>query len=209
MHSSVVFGFRLPREWREPTKKAPARDTRRTLLPVRYLAISRLTSLAAMDTLGAALRAVVSHSCGFCAASSRPPKPKARPAATRSSLCNAILRELSETPSGSVAQKMQTIIYRMGEVPDQPLIIDEADFIIRRGRMVMVTYLWDKTHRDYQHSNDGRGDAMKRGPRPGARPLRRLSRPAKLTSVVSWTATMRRRRAVLAVRSTSGARMSP
>jgi DNA transposition AAA+ family ATPase len=64
---------------------------------------------------------------------------------TRSSLCNAILHELSETPSGSVAQKMQTIIYRMGEVPDRPLIIDEADFIIRRGMVDMVREIHDKS----------------------------------------------------------------
>jgi DNA transposition AAA+ family ATPase len=64
---------------------------------------------------------------------------------TRSTLCDAILHELSETPSGPIAQKMQTIIYRMGETPDRPLIIDEADFIIRRGMVDMIREIHDKS----------------------------------------------------------------
>jgi DNA transposition AAA+ family ATPase len=64
---------------------------------------------------------------------------------TRSSLCDAILHELSETPYGSVASKVQTIIYRLGEMPDRPLIIDEADFIIRRGMVDMIREIHDKS----------------------------------------------------------------
>jgi DNA transposition AAA+ family ATPase len=64
---------------------------------------------------------------------------------TRSTLCDAILHELSEPPSGPVASKVQTIIYRMGETPERPLIIDEADFIIRRGMVDMIREIHDKS----------------------------------------------------------------
>jgi DNA transposition AAA+ family ATPase len=64
---------------------------------------------------------------------------------TRSSLCDAILHELSETASGRIAHKMQIIIDRMGETPDRPLIIDEADFIIRRGMVDMIREIHDKS----------------------------------------------------------------
>jgi DNA transposition AAA+ family ATPase len=63
----------------------------------------------------------------------------------RSSLCDAILHELSERSSGPIARKMQVIIDRMGEMPERPLIIDEADFIIRRGMVDMIREIHDKS----------------------------------------------------------------
>lgn len=50
--------------------------------------------------------------------------------------CEALLQELGEPrPRGTVAALMDSIIYRLGDAPDRPLIIDEADKLVD-GKMI-------------------------------------------------------------------------
>jgi DNA transposition AAA+ family ATPase len=64
---------------------------------------------------------------------------------TRRTLCDAVLKELGETPHGSVTDKVEAIVYRLGEDAERPLIIDEADFLIRRSMVDVIREIHDKS----------------------------------------------------------------
>lgn len=64
---------------------------------------------------------------------------------TRRTLTDAILKELGEPGQGTVADRIETIVYRLGADPDRPLIVDEADFLIKRGMVDLVREVHDKS----------------------------------------------------------------
>lgn len=64
---------------------------------------------------------------------------------TRRTLTDAILKELGEPGQGTVADRVEAIIYRLGQDCERPLIIDEADFIIKRGLVDLIREIHDKS----------------------------------------------------------------
>lgn len=66
---------------------------------------------------------------------------------TRKTLCLAILRELglSSVAQGSLPDLVSAIVDRLAEERDRPLIIDEADFLAKKGMVDLVREIHDKS----------------------------------------------------------------
>lgn len=66
---------------------------------------------------------------------------------TRKTLCQAILRELGLGGSvqGSLPDLVSAIVDRLAEERDRPLIIDEADHIVKKGMVDLVREIHDKS----------------------------------------------------------------
>lgn len=66
---------------------------------------------------------------------------------TRKTLCTAILRELGLGGGGqtSLPDLVSSIVDRLAEERDRPLIIDEADFLVRKGMIDLVREIHDKS----------------------------------------------------------------
>ncbi|ADZ72428.1 AAA family ATPase [Polymorphum gilvum] len=60
--------------------------------------------------------------------------------------CEALLQELGQPrPRGTVAALMDDIIYRLGDAPHRPLIIDEADKLVDGGMIEFVRDIHETT----------------------------------------------------------------
>lgn len=64
---------------------------------------------------------------------------------TRRTLADAVIRELGLTGRGSVGDRVSMIIDRLQEDASRPLIIDEADFIVKKGMVDLVREIHDKS----------------------------------------------------------------
>lgn len=65
---------------------------------------------------------------------------------SRKTFCQILLMELgTPRPKGTVADLMAQILSIMGEDPDRPLIIDEADKIVDKGAIELVRHIQDVT----------------------------------------------------------------
>lgn len=66
---------------------------------------------------------------------------------TRKTLCHAILRELGlgGAVQGSLPDLVSSIVDRLAEERDRPLIIDEADHIVKKGMVDLVREIHDKS----------------------------------------------------------------
>lgn len=66
---------------------------------------------------------------------------------TRKTLCEKVLIELGlgGSAKGSVASLMAQIVDRLAETGDRPLIIDEADFLVKKGMIDIVRAFHDKS----------------------------------------------------------------
>jgi len=63
---------------------------------------------------------------------------------TRKKFCQALLTELGGNPRGSVADLVEQIIERLSLV-QRPVIIDEADHVVKRGYIDLIREIHDKT----------------------------------------------------------------
>ncbi|MEQ1713989.1 MAG: ATP-binding protein, partial [Hyphomicrobium sp.] len=67
---------------------------------------------------------------------------------TRKTLCQSILRELglaSMMGQGALPDLVSAIVDRLAEERDRPLIIDEADFLVKKGMIDLVREIHDKS----------------------------------------------------------------
>jgi DNA transposition AAA+ family ATPase len=64
---------------------------------------------------------------------------------TRRTLTDAIIRELGLTGQGSVGDRVALIVDRLQEDASRPLIIDEADYLVRKGMVDLVREIHDKS----------------------------------------------------------------
>lgn len=67
---------------------------------------------------------------------------------TRKTLCQSILRELGLTSmmgQGALPDLVSAIVDRLAEERDRPLIIDEADFLVKKGMIDLVREIHDKS----------------------------------------------------------------
>ncbi|MGB4867277.1 MAG: ATP-binding protein [Hyphomicrobium sp.] len=66
---------------------------------------------------------------------------------TRKTLCHAILRELGlgGAVQGTLPDLVSSIVDRLAEDRDRPLIIDEADHVVKKGMVDLVREIHDKS----------------------------------------------------------------
>ncbi|MBB99160.1 MAG: transposase [Rhodobacteraceae bacterium] len=65
---------------------------------------------------------------------------------TSKTFCEALLSELGQhRPRGTIASLMRDILYRLGDAPDRPLIIDEADKLVDGKKIEFVRDIHETT----------------------------------------------------------------
>lgn len=64
---------------------------------------------------------------------------------TRKTLLKAILAEAGQVARGTIADMAEEVIRLLGDEPDKPLIIDEADRAVDRGMVELIRDLHDKS----------------------------------------------------------------
>lgn len=64
---------------------------------------------------------------------------------TRRTLADHIITELGLTARGNIGDRVALIVDRLQEDPTRPLIIDEADFVVKKGMVDLVREIHDKS----------------------------------------------------------------
>lgn len=66
---------------------------------------------------------------------------------TRKTLCQRILREITgSTPMASLPDMVDEITDNLAQQRDRPLIIDEADYLLKKGMVDLVREIHDRSH---------------------------------------------------------------